>query len=630
MGDHIINPGAGDDARLHFISHLLSDINSLEYMLQNRLIEDDVIRVGAEQELCLVNDHWRPAKKALEVLESINDPHFTSELALYNAEIILDPLTFEGDAFSKMEKQLRALLQKAEVAATENDLSIILTGILPTISKHELDLEYMTPSPRYHAINNLLTGVLGSDFRMHFTGVDELSIAHNSMMFEACNTSFQMHLQINPGDFEQAYNWSQVIAGPVLGICANSPLLLGNELWSETRIALFQQSIDTRKISRYQNRQQARVAFGSSWVKGSVADFYKKEISKYRILLTKTIEEYSMQELEGGKVPKLSALNLHNGTIYRWNRPCYGVSDGKPHIRIENRYIPAGPTVADELANFAFWAGLMMGRPTEYNDPSALMDFEDVKSNFIKAARYGTDVLLNWMGRKVTLKQLVLDELLPMAQAGLKRMNIDSADIDRYLEIIRGRALSHTGSEWITKNYRLLKRKLKTDDALILLTKALHRNQKEYDTVSEWTDIEDHSTDSSKVTNVRHLMSTTLVTADSSDSALLTLQYMKWNNIHHLPVVNRKEVLVGLITWTHLTEHWDTDYLEDHSLSAADIMIRDIITVNNTASIGHAVSLMQNNDIGCLPVMQEGHLVGILTAKDLTHFENGRDQNTGS
>ena len=137
--------------------------------------------------------------------------------------------------------------------------------------------------------------------------------------------------------------------------------------------------------------------------------------------------------------------------------------------------------MADELANFAFWAGLMMGRPTEYNDPSALMDFEDVKSNFIKAARYGTDVLLNWMGRKVTLKQLVLDELLPMAQAGLKRMNIDSADIDRYLEIIRGRALSHTGSEWITKNYRLLKRKLKTDDALILLTKALHRNQKEYD-----------------------------------------------------------------------------------------------------------------------------------------------------
>ena len=592
-------------------------------MLDQRMIEDDIIRIGAEQELCLVNEHWRPAKNAVEIIESINDPHFTSELALYNLEINLDPEEFSGDAFRQQEQQLMAFISKARRVARKHHSRIVLTGILPTISRHELALEYMTPSPRYYALNELLTGVLGSDFRMHFTGVDELSIAHNSMMFEACNTSFQMHLQINPHHFEADYNWAQTIAGPVLGVCTNSPLLLGNELWSETRIALFQQSIDTRKISRYQNKQQPRVAFGSNWVSGSIADFYKKEISKYRILLTKKIERNALEELKAGRIPRLDALNLHNGTIYRWNRPCYGVGNGKPHVRIENRYIPAGPTVADEIANFAFWAGLMKGRPPEYDAMQEKMDFADVKSNFLKAARNGSETIMNWMGKKIPLPLLVLEHLIPIARMGLERMNVDLVDINRYLGMIEARIATQTGAEWISKNYRYLRKRLKTDDALIALTEGLYLSEQKYKSVNEWPHITDLGSFGSRVSSVRHIMSTTLVTADSKDSALLTLQYMKWNNIHHLPVVDKKERLVGLITWSHLKKHWESVHINGHVVSASDIMIKDVITVSHVTPIDEAELMMKEKSIGCLPVVQEGHLIGIITNTDLTELKNG-------
>lgn len=620
MGDHLIDIETTDEARLSFISHLLDDLKSLQYMLDRGMIEDDVIRVGAEQELCLLNEHWRPANNAVAIIEALQDPYFTSELALFNLEINLDPVEFGGDAFKQLETQLSRLIEKAEKAAELHGSKLLLTGILPTISKHELDLSYMTPSPRYYALNDLLTGVLGSDFRMHFTGVDELSIAHNSMMFEACNTSFQMHLQINPNQFELDYNWAQAIAGPVLGACVNSPLLLGNELWSETRIALFQQSIDTRKISRYQNKQQPRVAFGSNWVHGTVVDFYKKEISKYRVLLTKTIERNSLKELRDGAIPKLAALNLHNGTIYRWNRPCYGVGDGKPHIRIENRYLPAGPTLTDEMANFAFWAGLMRGRPDKYHHVADLMDFAEVKANFIKAARYGSDMIMHWMGRKVPLHSLIQAEFLPMARLGLERMGIAHDDIERYLQVIQNRINTQTGSEWITTNYRQLRRKMKVDDALIALTEGMYTSQKQFSEISQWPPIDELASYGCRVSNVRHIMSKTLVTADRSDSARLTLEYMKWNNIHHLPVVDKSETLVGLITWSHLIKHWKSVLIYGHTRSAADIMIKEVVTVTNNTSIEQAVSLMEEKGIGCLPVLQENHLVGIITTNDLIHY----------
>ena len=323
-----------------------------EYLYKNDLIEREPIRIGAEQEFCLVNEHWRPAKNAVEILEAIKDEHFTTELAAFNLEINLDPFELKDKAFTEMGKQLKGLLSHAEKVAAEHGSKIVLSGILPSISEEEVSLDYMTPNVRYYALNDKMKELRGGDFRMLLSGVNELSIFHDTVMYEACNTSFQMHLQIDPQDMISSYNWSQAIAGPVLGICVNSPLLLGRELWSETRIALFQQSIDTRKVSNALSDKEARVSFGKEWATGDLVDLFKKEVIRHSIILTKEIEEDSMELVKEGKIPKLAAMNLHNGTVYRWNRPCYGAAGGTAHVRIENRYIPSGPSVDDEMANF--------------------------------------------------------------------------------------------------------------------------------------------------------------------------------------------------------------------------------------------------------------------------------------
>ncbi|WP_069675736.1 CBS domain-containing protein [Formosa sp. Hel1_33_131] len=622
MGEQKVNTKSDHQARIEFLRHLMEDLKSLEYMFEKKMIEDDIVRIGAEQEFCLVNEYWRPAKNALEVLEAINDSHFTTELARFNLEINLDPIELKTDAFKKVENQLKSLLEKAKTAANNNNTKILLTGILPSISKHELDLEFMTPFDRYYALNEVLKKAKGENFRMNFAGVDDLPIMHNSVMFEACNTSFQMHLQIAPDDFASSYNWAQTIAGPVLGACVNSPLLLGKELWSETRIALFQQSIDTRRVSLAQTEQQSRVTFGNSWFTGTIVDFYKHEISKFRTLLTKEIKSSSFDELKAGKIPKLTALNLHNGTIYRWNRPCYGVGNGKPHVRIENRYIPSGPTATDEMANFAFWVGLMKGRPTEFDDIPRTLDFEDVKSNFIRAARTGTESIMNWRGKLIPLDQLVLEVLLPISKIGLERMKIDNDDIDKYLDVIRDRLLKSTGSQWMVTNYRYLKKQLKPDDALIALTSTLHTNQESYDKVSEWPNLQSIKFFNSTATKVGHLMTSTLITAKTSDLGLLTLNYMKWNTIHHLPVVNNDGTLVGLITWQHLKQFWDQVQDANNSISAREIMITDVFTAQTSTPLNKAIALMKKHKIGCLPVLQETQLVGILTLKDLIHVYN--------
>lgn len=622
MGDHNINIKEGDRARVDFLAHLLDDLKSLDHMLKKGMIEDDIVRIGAEQEFCLVDEQWRPAVNALDVLKEIDDPHFTTEIARYNLEINLDPLELNGDVFAIAEDQVRTLLKKAQKAAKKNKSNIILTGILPSISKHQLKLEYMTPDKRYYALNDVLKEARGGAFRLHLLGVDELSIMHNSVMFESCNTSFQMHLQIDPHDFMSNFNWSQAIAGPVLGACVNSPLLLGKELWSETRIALFQQSIDTRAVSMAQTEREARVSFGNNWMIGNVSDYYKKEISRFRTLLTKKISKSSLEELKEGKTPKLSALNVLNGTIYRWNRPCYGVGNDKPHIRIENRYIPSGPTVKDEMANFAFWVGLMTGRPKEFEDLPKMMDFSDARSNFIRAARTGSETVMNWMGKTIPFDQLLLNELIPISRTGLEKMKVNKWDINNYLEVIKARVSKQTGSQWIVRNYRNLKRELKTDDALIALTEAIHVNQQTEIPVSEWPTLHDHRFFNSNSSKVGQVMTSVLITANASDLGLLTLQYMKWNNIHHLPVVDTNEILVGLITWRHLKQYWDQVHDLGNAISAREIMVKDVVTVETSTPIKEAIALMKKHEYGCLPVLQDTQLVGIITIADIVHLDN--------
>ena len=621
MDKQKVNTHISTETRAAFVGHLLDDIRALEKMLEQDLIESDIIRVGSEQEFCLVNENWRPANNAEEILKTINDHHFTTELARYNLEINLDPVELKEDCFSKIEHQLKTLMAKARAACKKNNTKIVLTGILPTISMNELEFDYMTPNPRYWIINDIIKELRGSDFELHISGVDELSISHDSVLFEACNTSFQMHLQIAPDEFVSSYNWAQAISGPILGVSANSPILLGRELWSETRIALFRQSIDMQRSSYALKDQMPRVTFGNSWATGSVAEVFKDNISRYKVILSKDMEKSSLEVLEQGKIPKLEAMNLHSGTIYRWNRPCYGVGHGKAHVRIENRYIPAGPTLIDEMANFAFWVGLMMGRPATFNDMPAIMDFRDAKSNFIKAARTGKESVMNWCGTLISVRDLVVDELLPIAREGLKKNQIDEEDSHRLLDIIEERAKGTTGAQWNVRNYRKLCTQFKQDDALLALTKSIHDNQTANIPVHQWPMLSSKPEMHESAHQVGHIMSTQLYTINENDLAELATTVMHWNHIHHVPVENNSGDLCGLLTWTHMKRFAEKKGHKE-KMVVKDIMATKLYTANPDTEIQDAIKLMKKHEVGCLLVVKENHLVGIITIADVIQFDH--------
>lgn len=606
--------------RKEFLYHLLNDVRALEMMLDRQVFEKGIQRIGAEQELCLVDKNYRPSCNSIKILKEIDDPHFTTELALFNMEINLDPLILSGQCFSKIEQDLNVLISKADKTASEVDnTKIILTGILPTLRKRDMIFKNITPYPRYKVLNKILKGIRGDDFLLRIKGVDELIINHKSILFEACNTSFQVHLQIPQDELVDKYNWSQTIAGPVLSITANSPLLLGRELWSETRIALFQQSVDLRNRSYLLREQKPRVSFGSSWIKDSVIELYQDDIVRYTPLLTtaKEMKEDAVAQLNKGKIPKLEAINIHNGTIYRWNRLCYGQTEGVPHMRIENRYIPAGPTIKDEVANALFWVGLIQGMPDKYKNLPDFLPFNEVKGNFVNAARTGINTYFDWFGKGISARRLILTELIPIAREGLLKSNIDQKDIDYYLNIIQKRAETrYTGSQWMRHSNRILKKKMTKDIANATLTAHLYQNQKEGKPVHDWKLAKDNHVLDLDVgmTKLEKFMTTEVFVVNENDLVELVAKIMDWRNIHHIPVVDNQNRLTGLISKKNIQDICGQD---TNVIVAKDIMIKDVITVDSETSIEKANAIMTDNNIGCLPVLEFEDLVGILTKNDL-------------
>jgi hypothetical protein len=249
MGTLNVTKLSGKKQKANYFHHLIRDLEALEIMVKEGMFEKSPIRIGAEQEFFIVGKDFFPESNSLEILKLINDSHFTTEIGNYNLEINLDPLVLEGKCFSTMHEELKNLLEKSKKAAKQKNSKIIITGILPTITHSHITLDNMTPVQRYYVLNEAAKKSRGQDFSFHIRGVDELNLLHDSVMLESCNTSFQMHLQIDPDEFIDLFNWAQVIAGPVLAACCNSPLLFGKELWSETRIALFSQSVDVRTNS---------------------------------------------------------------------------------------------------------------------------------------------------------------------------------------------------------------------------------------------------------------------------------------------------------------------------------------------------------------------------------------------
>lgn len=616
MGELIVEPLFGSEKKERYIAQLLTDLEALEKMLTQGMFNDNHIRIGAEQEFCLVNQKWEPSNKGIEVLKALKDPYFTTEIARYNLEVNLDPLIFTSDCFSKMHDQLDRLLSKARTEAEEQNLKVLLTGILPTIDSRHLHTSYMTPVKRYEVLNQIIKELRADDLELHIRGVDEINLHHDSILFEGCNTSFQTHLQIDPNDFADSYNWAQAIAGPVLSICANSPFLMGRELWQETRIALFTQSVDSRASTFLLNEREARVSFGNDWVRGSIVDFYKDNIVHFKSLITTNFENDSLKELKKGNTPKLTALQLHNGTIYKWNRLCYGMNTGKPHVRIENRYMPSGPTTTDEIANFMFWAGIMKGRPKKYDAVHGKMDFRDAKNNFYNAARYGTAAQFYWNGALLPCKELLLDHFLPMAYRGLYRMNIAPADAEKYLAVIENRIKGRNGARWMVDSLRKLKKEHKTSEALRILTASMYSHERKNYTVDAWqlANGNEYKPKESEKT-VRHYMNTKIVTAQQTDSAELVLKMMLWKQIHHVPIMDIHYNLVGLLTWTDVENYLNNPRILQEGVKK--IMKTDLITITADETLVKAKCIMEEYEINCLPVVKGEKLVGIITTKDV-------------
>jgi CBS domain-containing protein len=621
MGSQLVKPIDTDALQKEFTQQLLYDIDALATMIETNDFEQGIQRIGAEQEVCIVDSFYRPSFNALAILDEINDPHFTTELGLFNIEANLDPIVLKDNCFSQLETDLNNLLAKAKKAAnTIKNNKIVLAGILPTFKRSDLIFENMTPHKRYKTLNDILKKIKGNDFKLQIRGVDELILRHESILFEACNTSFQVHLQIGLDEIIDKYNWSQAIAGPVLSVMTNAPMLLGKELWSETRIALFQQSVDLRNISHLLREQKPRVSFGTDWVKNSILDVFTDDITRYKALVTTEFEGNSLEDLANGIKPKLKALNLHNGTLYKWNRVCYGVAKNVAHLRIENRYIPSGPSVKDEIANALFWVGVMQGMPEAYKNIWEKMDFKDARGNFIKAARTGIDTYFNWFGEGISAKKLVLDILIPMAKEGLKKSKVSDADSAYYLNIIAQRIQKNTnGSKWQIRSARNLKETVSAEETNILLTHHLYNNQQKNIPVHEWELATINCTEETYSHNkVYKVMTKEVYVVNENDPVLLIEKIMQWKNIHNLPVVDSNNKIIGVISTTNLEQNKDKDAF------AKEIMSTNIVVGAPEMTIEKAEQLMETHQVACLPILDNDYLVGIFTKNDLRKLQNNQ------
>jgi CBS domain-containing protein len=622
MGEQNVKLLSDEATGQAFMRSLLIEVHALERMLDAGLVESGVRRIGAEQEMFLIDRAHKPALRALDILEVIDDDRFTHELGLFNLEANLTPHRLDGNCLSLMEAELQEIYARARETAARFDCEIALVGILPTLTKANLGLESMVPTPRYYALNEAICQLRGKDFEFTINGIDQLSVQHDNVMLEACNTSFQVHFQVSPENFAKNYNIAQVLTAPLLAAAVNSPMLLGKRLWHETRIAVFEHSIDTRSNLQQERGLKPRVHFGDRWIEESVTEIFKEDIARFRTVLTTDTEEDPLGMIQQGTIPSLNALRLHNGTVYRWNRPCYGVKDNVPHLRIENRVIPSGPTVLDEVANAAFFFGMMAGMIASVKDVRDQLTFADVKSNFLAAARDGIRAQMNWFNdTHLPAKQLVLEQLLPLAREGLEEANIDRDDIDRYLGVLHDRVTHRrTGARWALESLECMGSQGTVDQRLRCLVSSMVDQQTSGRPISEWTladyCLEQDWRDSYRT--IGQFMTQDLFTVRPDDIVDFAASIMDWRHVRHVPVEDDKGRLAGLISHRSLLRLFAEGRVGGtDKVTVGEIMDAEPITVQPETQTVSAIRLMRSKRLACLPVVRDDNkLVGIVTEHD--------------
>jgi hypothetical protein len=489
MGQEVAAKVFSREDRQRYRQKVRSNLDVFARLLADARFDPEVRSFGLEIELNLTDDGGDPALVNAAALEAIADPDFQTELSQFNVEINVAPRLFGGRVLSELETAIRASLNGAEERARTVGAHMMIIGILPTVDEAHLNAESFSASPRYALLNEQIFAARGEDLEISIAGIERLSTHADTIAPEAACTSVQLHQQVRPETFAACWNAAQAIAGVQVAIGANSPFFFGRELWRETRIALFEQATDTRPEELKAQGVRPRVWFGERWIT-SIFDLFEENVRYFPALLPVCEDEDPEQTLDAGGVPQLGELRLHNGTVYRWNRPIYDVVRGQPHLRVENRVLPAGPTVVDTLANAAFYYGLVRVLSEDDRPIWSQMSFSAAEENFHAGARDGLDARVYWPGLgEVPAAELVVRRLLPLAHEGLDRWGIAPSDRDRLLEIIERRCVTlQNGASWQCAAFHQLydERRLDRHDALREMTVRYREHMHANEPVHTW------------------------------------------------------------------------------------------------------------------------------------------------
>jgi hypothetical protein len=489
MGQQVNARSFSREDRLRYRRKVRACLDVFARMLSEARFHPERRSIGMEIELNLTDDAGEPALVNAAALEAIADPSFQTELGQFNVEINIAPRLLEGGIFSELERDARASLNNAEERARTVGAHMMIIGILPTIGAKHLHAESFSANPRYTLLNEQIFAARGEDLEISIAGVERLSTYAETIAPEAACTSVQLHQQVDPDAFARHWNAAQAIAGVQVAVAANSPFFYGKELWRETRIALFEQATDTRPEELKVQGVRPRVWFGERWIT-SIFDLFEENVRYFPALLPVCEDEDPLETLERGDTPRLGELRLHNGTIYRWNRPIYDVVRDQPHLRVENRALPAGPTVVDTLANAAFYYGLTRVIADEERPVWSQMSFSAAEENFHTGARDGINARLYWPGLgEVPVAELVLRRLLPLAHEGLRRGGVDPGDADRLLAIIERRCVMlRNGASWQSEVFHRFYEDKGMDrlEALRQMTRVYREHMHSNEPVGNW------------------------------------------------------------------------------------------------------------------------------------------------
>jgi gamma-glutamyl:cysteine ligase YbdK (ATP-grasp superfamily) len=454
MGEDVAARDFSREDRQRYRQKLRACLDVFGRMLSESRFDFERPLTGLEIEFNLVGDDFDPAMRNAEVLEAIANDVFQAEVGQFNIEINVRPSTLDGRAAEELESELRDSLNAADERARAVGAHMVMIGALPTLMPEHLTEASISANPRYLLLNEQIFAARGEDLHIEIDGVERLATYADTIAPEAACTSVQFHLQVSPQDYAASWNAAQAIAGVQVALGANSPFLFGKELWRENRIALFEQATDTRPQELKAQGVRPRVWFGERWIT-SVFDHFEENVRYFPALLPVCDDEDPVAVLDRGDIPKLAELRMHNGTIWRWNRPVYDIHRGKPHLRVENRVLPAGPTIADVMANGAFYFGLLRVLAYEDRPVWSQMSFAAAEENFNEASKRGIYAQLYWPGAgTVPVTELVLRKLLPMAYDGLASWGVDRAVADRLLGIIERRCTTHrNGAEWQAETF---------------------------------------------------------------------------------------------------------------------------------------------------------------------------------